>query len=300
MGLICLDGTFPASTKSKSLAAPAGRCCNGSGTQYVKFLAALNFKRIMHWTRSLRFPQILASLVTLTLCSAPGYAVTKKHHRRTAAAVAAHPVRIIKASVPAPSESPLTGVVRGGPWTEPTYADSSEGDNVDFEDLEIRRAAVEALGPYNGSIVVSDANTGRILSMVNQKVALGDGFQPCSTVKVSVALAALSEKVIDPGAKLKLAGTRMDLTYALAHSNNYFFATLGQKLGFEKVSHYSHLFGYGEKAGLDIAGEKPGHYPDAPPANGGVGMLTSFGEEISQTPLQFAALLGAVANGGTL
>jgi hypothetical protein len=31
-----------------------------------------------------------------------------------------------------------------------------------------------------------------------------------------------------------------------------------------------------------------------------VGMLTSFGEEISQTPLQFAALMSAVANGGTL
>ena len=34
--------------------------------------------------------------------------------------------------------------------------------------------------------------------MVNQKVALGSGFQPCSTIKVSVALAGLSEKVIDP------------------------------------------------------------------------------------------------------
>ena len=29
-------------------------------------------------------------------------------------------------------------------------------------------------------------------------------------------------------------------------------------------------------------------------------MLTSFGEEISQTPLQLAALMSAVANGGTL
>src|SRR5262249_39820230 len=36
-------------------------------------------------------------------------------------------------------------VIRGGPWTEPTYADSTTGDNVDGEDLGIRRAAVEAL-----------------------------------------------------------------------------------------------------------------------------------------------------------
>ena len=99
--------------------------------------------------------------------------------------------------------------------------------------------------------------------MVNQKVALSSGFQPCSTVKVSVALAGLSEKVIQPATKYRLGGMKMDLTYALAHSNNYYFATLGEKLGFERVSYYSRLFGYGEKAGLNIPGEQPGRYPDA-------------------------------------
>jgi len=197
------------------------------------------------------------------------------------------------------TSSPL-GLVRGGPWIVPTYADSTNGDNVDGEDLDVRRAAVEALGAYNGSVVVVDPSNGRVLTMVNQKVALGSGFQPCSTIKVSVALAALSEKVIEPDTKLRLNGMRMDLTYALAHSNNYFFATLGQKLGFEKVSYYAHQFGYGEKAGLGISGEGPGRFPSAVPRNGGVGMITSFGEEISQTPLQFAALMSAVANGGTL
>lgn len=191
-------------------------------------------------------------------------------------------------------------IIRGGPWTEPTYADSTLGDFVDGDDLTIRRAAVEALGPYNGSVVVVDPMTGRILTMVNQKLALGTGFQPCSTIKVSVALAGLHERMIEPANRFRIGGLKMDLTYALAHSNNYYFATLGTKLGFEKVSYYAHLFGYGEKAGLNIANEQPGHFPSAPPKNGGVGMLTSFGEEIQQTPLQLAALIGAVANGGTL
>jgi len=174
------------------------------------------------------------------------------------------------------------------------------GDNLDGEDLEVRRVAVEALGDFNGSVVVVDPATGRIHTMVNQKVALGSGFQPCSTIKVSVALAGLSEKVIQPQTKYRLGGMKMDLTYALAHSNNYYFSTLGHKLGYERISYYSHLFGYGEKAGLNIAGEQPGRYPAAPPKNGGVGMLTSFGEEIQQTPLQLAALISAVANGGAL
>ncbi len=191
-------------------------------------------------------------------------------------------------------------IVRGGPWTEPTYADSTEGDFIDGEDLTIRRAAVEALGPYNGSVVVVDPKTGRILTMVNQKQALSAGFQPCSTIKVSVALAGLSEQVIGPDTRFRAPGLKMDLTYALAHSNNYYFATVGTKLGFEKLSYYAHRFGYGEKAGLNIPGEQPGRFPSAPPKNGGVGMLSSFGEEIQQTPLQLAALMSAIANGGTL
>jgi len=200
-----------------------------------------------------------------------------------------------------PSRAAAPPVIAGGPWTEPTFADSTEGDNVDGEDLVIRRAAVDALGAYNGSVVAVDPSTGRILSIVNQKLAFSSGFQPCSTIKVSVALAGLSEKAIQPESKFHLPGLgRMDLTYALAHSNNYYFATLGERLGFEKVSYYARLFGYGEKAGLSIAREQPGRFPSAPPRNGGVGMLSSFGEEILQTPLQLAALLSAMANGGTL
>lgn len=192
-------------------------------------------------------------------------------------------------------------VIRGGPWLEPTFADSTDGDRIDGEDLVVRRAAVDALGQYNGSVVVVDPADGRVLTMVNQKVALSSGFQPCSTVKVSVALAGLSEHAISPTERVRLpGGQKMDMTYALAHSINLYFATLGEKLGFEKVAYYAHMFGYGEKAGLNIEGEQPGHYPSEPPANGGVGMLTSFGEEIQQTPLQLAALMSAIANGGTL
>ena len=211
-----------------------------------------------------------------------------------ASAGAAASLHTVSRMAPAP-------IVRGGPWIEPTYADSTQGDFVDGEDLDVRRAAVEALGPFNGSVVAVDPTTGRILTMVNQRVALSSGFQPCSTIKVSVALAALSEQAVDPSTVLfKLHRQKVDMTYALAHSINEYFASLGLKLGFQKVSYYAHLFGYGEKAGLDIPGEQPGAFPSAPPQNGGVGMLTSFGEEIQQTPLQLAALMSAIANGGTL
>lgn len=187
------------------------------------------------------------------------------------------------------------------PWTVPTYAPSTDGDNVDGEDLVVRRAAVEALGPYNGTVVAVDPTSGRILTMVNQKLALTGGFQPCSTVKVFVALAALSEGIIGRTTVLRISRrSRMDLTEALAHSNNPYFANLGIKLGFERVRYYANLFGLGEKAGLNLEGENPGVFPASPPKNGGVGMLTSFGEGISMTPLQLAGFLSAISNGGTL
>jgi D-alanyl-D-alanine carboxypeptidase len=76
------------------------------------------------------------------------------------------------------------------------HFDPTQGDNVDGDDLEVRRAAVEALGPFDGTVVVVDPQTGRILTMVNQKTALDSGFTPCSTIKLVTAFAALNEGLV--------------------------------------------------------------------------------------------------------
>ncbi|HWF48533.1 MAG TPA: penicillin-binding transpeptidase domain-containing protein, partial [Bryobacteraceae bacterium] len=190
--------------------------------------------------------------------------------------------------------------VIASPWTEPTYADSTVGDSIDGEDLQVRKAAVDALGPYNGAVVVSDAQTGRILTIVNQKLALKGAFQPCSTVKVMVSLASLSEGLVD--ASMPMHITRryaMDMTTALARSNNAFFAKLGEELGFERVEKYGKMFGLGEKAGLDIPGEEAGYLASEAP-DSGVGMMTSFGDGIRVTPLELASVIETVASGGTM
>ena len=179
--------------------------------------------------------------------------------------------------------------------------DPTDGDNVDGDDLTIRRAAVAGLGPQAGSVVVVDPNTGRVLSMVNQKLGLKTGFTPCSTIKLVAALAALSEHIVDRDTSI-FTGRHVSytLTTAIAKSNNQYFNILGTRLGFERVTRYAQMLGLGEKAGLDIPGEQPGVLPPEPPQSGGVGMMTSFGEGITITPLELAALLSAIANGGTL
>jgi cell division protein FtsI/penicillin-binding protein 2 len=181
--------------------------------------------------------------------------------------------------------------------------DIATGDVTAGEDPVVRQAAIDALGNMNGTVVAIEPTSGRVLAMVNQKLALSSGAQPCSTIKLSVALAALSEGVVSKETKVALGGrSHMDLTTAIAHSNNAYFEALGRKLGFEKVAYYAHEYGLGELAGYDIPGEQLGTYPEEaiPTSLGGVGKMCSYGEGVSMTPLQLGAMVSAIANGGTL
>ena len=187
------------------------------------------------------------------------------------------------------------------PVRSPTIV--TEGDVTAGEDPIVRQAAIDALGNMNGTVLAIEPTSGRVLAMVNQKLALSSGAQPCSTIKLSVALAALSEDLITKDTQIALGRrSRMNLTTALAHSNNAYFEALGRKLGFEKVSFYAHQFGLGELAGYNIDGEHLGTYPQHEISSqlGGVGKMCSFGEGVSMTPLQLGAMVSAIANGGTL
>jgi cell division protein FtsI/penicillin-binding protein 2 len=170
------------------------------------------------------------------------------------------------------------------------------------EDPVVRQAAIDAMGDMNGTAVVIDPSNGRILAMVNQKLALSPGAEPCSTIKITVAMAALSEGLVTRETPVQLAGFRMNMTDALAKSNNLYFEELGRELGFDRVRHYATQFGLGELAGYNIDGEQLGAYPDKelPASEGGVARMCSFGQGVSLTPLQLGAYVAALANGGTL
>jgi len=189
-------------------------------------------------------------------------------------------------------------------FTASSFANSDiYADDVTVgEDPVVRQAAIDAMGDMNGTAVVIDPSNGRILTMVNQKLALSPGAEPCSTIKITVAMAALSEGLVTRDTPVQLAGFRMNMTDALAKSNNLYFEELGRELGFERVHHYANQFGLGELAGYKIEGEQLGVYPDKelPASEGGVGRMCSFGQGVSLTPLQLGAYVAALANGGTL
>lgn len=179
--------------------------------------------------------------------------------------------------------------------------DPTKEDIPEFDDPVVRASAVESLGHRDGAVLAVDPNNGRILAAVNQPLVFSSGFIPCSTIKPVIAVAALEEGVINRDTMLKVSRRHyMNLTEALAHSNNAFFESLGNQMGFDTVSRWARQMGLGELAGRNILEEHPGTLPPGPPQRGGVARMSSFGEGIEITPLQLAAVATTLANGGTL
>jgi len=171
-------------------------------------------------------------------------------------------------------------------------------DDLSGEDPEVRRVAVNALGNHAGTVVVMDPITGRVYSIVNQEWALRRGFKPCSTIKLVTGVAGLSENAI-PQVDTVGDGYRIDLTSALAHSDNPFFQTVGTKIGSEKMVGYARELGLGEKTGINVPFEFAGKLPEIK-----VGVterrMFSHADGFQVTPLQLGTLVSAMANGGRL
>jgi cell division protein FtsI/penicillin-binding protein 2 len=171
-------------------------------------------------------------------------------------------------------------------------------DDIAGEDPEVRRVAVNALGNHAGTVVVMDPVTGRVYSIVNQEWALRRGFKPCSTIKLVTGVAGLSENAI-PLVDTMGDGYRIDLTSALAHSDNPFFQQVGTRIGSDKMVNYARELGLGEKTGINVPFEFAGKLPEIK-----IGVterrMFSHADGFEVTPLQLGTLVSAMANGGKL
>ncbi|MDQ4123346.1 MAG: penicillin-binding transpeptidase domain-containing protein [Acidobacteriota bacterium] len=170
-------------------------------------------------------------------------------------------------------------------------------DDLTGEDMEIRRAAINALGERAGTVVVMDAQNGRVVSMVNQDWAARRGFKPCSTIKLVTGVAGINEKVINEFGEVTTASSRLDLTDALAYSNNTYFQKVGGSIGYNKMMSYSRELGLGEQTGINLAGESAGKLPE-PKSGFALNRMSSHGDDFEVTPLQLAVSVSALTNGG--
>jgi membrane peptidoglycan carboxypeptidase len=173
-------------------------------------------------------------------------------------------------------------------------------DSTLGEDPEVRRAAVEALGHHAGTVVVMDPKTGRVYTVVNQDWALRRGFKPCSTIKLVTGVAGISEKVIAPIETVSDGGRyKIDLTDALAYSNNTYFQHVAGEVGFDKMITYAKELGLGEKTGINYVNEYSGHLPLFK-SGFALNRMGSHGDDFEVTAIQLATLVSAMSNGGKL
>ena len=194
------------------------------------------------------------------------------------------------------------------------------------------RAGVREHGAVGGSVVVMDPMTGEILALANEptfnpntfRTASEDAqlnratqavYEPGSTFKIITASAALEEGVshpdqlIDTNPGVIRFGSRrisdlrnygvLTLTDVLVRSSNVGASKLSIELGPERLGRYVTRFGFGRTTSVDFPGESRGIVHD--PSLGASDLASvSIGYNISVTPLQMAAAVSAVANGGEL
>lgn len=184
-------------------------------------------------------------------------------------------------------------------------------DNLDSR---LQRAATAALGDRRGTIIIMDAQTGRIRAVVNPKLAFEENLPPGSTIKPFTALAALRSGIIDDETRT-LCGeqyshdqfhtvcshprdlTPLNPTEAIAYSCNYYFGKVGERL--DEASFISTLgeFGFGRKTGANVAAESQGKLP-----RNGWQSENAIGEseDLQATPIQLINAYSALVNGGHL
>jgi cell division protein FtsI (penicillin-binding protein 3) len=193
--------------------------------------------------------------------------------------------------------------------------------------------AVERSRAKAGSVVVLDPWNGEILALANAPTydpnqarsashaarrnrAVVDYFEPGSIFKVILAAGALEEGVVRPtdqfhgeNGAIAVGGVTirdhekygwLSVREILAHSSNVGSIKIGQKLGKSLYYHYMSSFGFGTLTGMDLPGETPGLIRRPKGWSALSLSVLSLGQEISVTPVQFAAAFGAVANGGNL
>ncbi len=144
---------------------------------------------------------------------------------------------------------------------------------------------------------------------------INDTYEPGSTFKIITASAGLEEGVVSlqdtffcPGYKVvddrrihchKVGGHGSEnFVQAAQNSCNPVFIEVGLRLGVERYYHYFKQFGLLEKTGIDLPGEA-GTIMHNPENMGQVELATvAFGQSFQITPVQLAATVSSLINGG--
>lgn len=196
-------------------------------------------------------------------------------------------------------------------------------------------AGIVAARAEAGTALIMDPRTGEILAVANEPTfnpnnirsstedarrnrAVQDLYEPGSTFKIVTASAAIEEHVwspqdiVDAGHGFIRFGARqideynmhaygaISFTDVFVKSSNVGAIRVGLKVGAERIGRYVHRFGFGRRISSDFPSENGGIVWDPARWNESTLASVSMGYEIGVTPLQMAAAVSSVANGGNL
>jgi len=194
---------------------------------------------------------------------------------------------------------------------------------------------VEKYGAVSGMAVVMDPHTGEIYAMANapqfnpnnygaypprmwNNNVVSRAIEPGSIFKPIVAAAAIDAGAASPtdiffceNGDFKIGRVSigeasnhkfgwLSLQSIIKKSSNIGVIKIAQKLGDAKLYDYISQFGLGKKIGIDLPGESQGSLRKLSSWSALSLASISFGHEIAVTPIQMAAAMGAIANGGKL
>ena len=142
-------------------------------------------------------------------------------------------------------------------------------------------------------------------------------YVPASTLKPLVAVAALETGATTPSEKIKDTGKWyypgdpnswlwcwnhsghgwVNAATAITNSCNYYFATMGYRMGMDILREYLTAFGLGQSTGIEI-GDRAGTLPENPPGENQA-PWAAFGQGNQlYTPLQLANYVATLVSGG--
>ena len=217
-------------------------------------------------------------------------------------------------------------------WLSLNWSNTTSGRDEAALDSALNEAATTALAGREGTIIVMDAQTGRVRALVNPKAAYAQAQMPGSAMKPFTALTALRLGLIDEASRSVCPGRFTGLSFslpcthadhlppfspaqAIAYSCNYYFATLGQRLGREKLVATAREFGFGQPTGFSAGDEVAGLLR---PCENGSTVRVSESNHVSEqadceareaigesdlvqvTPIQLLTAYTALVNGGHL
>ncbi|MCP4680723.1 MAG: penicillin-binding protein [Desulfobacterales bacterium] len=205
--------------------------------------------------------------------------------------------------------------------------------DIQYKAQQALKSAVNKTEGTGGHCLVVNPGTGEILAMAvfpefNPNIfykyepqqwrnrIVTDCFEPGSIIKAFLLAACLEEGLVSPASKFDCEHGQykikqhvvndthehdlLSVSDIIVYSSNIGAVKLGQELGYEKFYGYLRGFGFGEKTGIDLLGEREGFIRQAQDTGPVDQASIFFGQCMDSTSLQVVMAMAAIANGGKL